>query len=199
MRQKGKVRSWDDPKGFGFIEPIGGGKDVFLHISAFPNRARRPEIGQFVTYTLTADGQGRPRAMSATLPGDKLRSDKKAVPKKRGGAIAALIIASTFLFIVALSSLSGGTPVFFLWTYLMASLVTFFVYAFDKAAAKRDAWRTSEGSLHLLSVMGGWPGALIAQQVLRHKSKKASFRAVFRVTVIFNLLGVAWLNWVLLS
>jgi hypothetical protein len=37
--------------------------------SAFSNRSRRPEVGQYVTYTLTADKQGRPRASDATLPG----------------------------------------------------------------------------------------------------------------------------------
>ena len=197
MRQKGKIQSWNDPKGFGFIEPIGGGKNVFLHISSFSNRGRRPEIGQMVTYALTTDGQGRPRAVTATLPGDSLSRQKKVGTAKNSGAMFAVIVAITFLLIVALGVMSGKIPAFIFLGYLSISLISFFSYAFDKAAAKDGAWRTSEGTLHLLSAMGGWPGALIAQQVLRHKSKKASFRAAFRVTVIFNLLGFAWLNWVL--
>jgi len=42
--------------------------------------------------------------------------------------------------------------------------------------------------------MGGWPGALVAQQKLKHKSQKASFRNVFRVTVLINCAAVAWLH-----
>jgi len=67
------------------------------------------------------------------------------------------------------------------------------VYALDKSAAKKGAWRTQESTLHLLSLAGGWPGALIAQQKLRHKSKKQSFRFVFWVTVIMNCSAFFWL------
>jgi uncharacterized membrane protein YsdA (DUF1294 family)/cold shock CspA family protein len=197
LRQKGKIQSWNDPKGFGFIEPIDGGKNVFLHISSFSNRARRPEIGQMVTYAPSTDAQGRPRAVNATLPGDRLSRHKKVGTAKNSGAMFAVIVAITFLLIVALGVMSGKIPAFIFLGYLLISIISFFSYVFDKAAAKKGAWRTSEGTLHLLSVLGGWPGALIAQQVLRHKSKKASFRAAFLVTVVFNLLGFAWLNWVL--
>jgi uncharacterized membrane protein YsdA (DUF1294 family) len=67
------------------------------------------------------------------------------------------------------------------------------MYALDKSAAKNGAWRTQESTLHLLSLAGGWPGALIAQQKLRHKSKKQTFRAVFWVTVLLNCGAFAWL------
>jgi uncharacterized membrane protein YsdA (DUF1294 family) len=55
------------------------------------------------------------------------------------------------------------------------------------------AWRTAENRLHVLALLGGWPGALIAQQVLRHKSRKASFRFTFWVTVVLNCVALAWL------
>ena len=188
MRQKGKLRSWNDDKGFGFITPSDGGKDVFLHISAFSNRGRRPEIGQIVTYALSNDDQGRPRGSKATLPGDRLH-----VAKKKGGGAGAILIAGAFMALVALSVISGKLPAVILWGYLLISLITFFVYASDKVAAKDGAWRIQESTLHLLALVGGWPGALIAQQKLRHKSKKQSFRSAFWVTVFVNVGVLAWM------
>ena len=77
--------------------------------------------------------------------------------------------------------------------YGAMSLVTFQVYAMDKSAARRGAGRTSETTLHLLALVGGWPGALLAQQWLRHKSAKRAFRAVFWATVLVNVAGLALL------
>jgi uncharacterized membrane protein YsdA (DUF1294 family) len=77
--------------------------------------------------------------------------------------------------------------------YLGASAVAFGAYALDKAAARDGRWRTAEGTLHLFGIVGGWPGALFAQRVFRHKSRKASFQQVFWVTVVVNCLGLGWL------
>ena len=77
--------------------------------------------------------------------------------------------------------------------YLVASLLTFIAYAIDKSAARKGGWRTQESTLHFLSLVGGWPGALVAQQVLRHKSSKQAFRSVFWVTVILNCAAFFWL------
>jgi uncharacterized membrane protein YsdA (DUF1294 family) len=76
---------------------------------------------------------------------------------------------------------------------MTASLLTFIMYAWDKSAAKSGEWRTQESTLHLMSLAGGWPGALIAQQKLRHKTKKQSFRLVFWVTVLLNCGAFVWL------
>ena len=64
----------------------------------------------------------------------------------------------------------------------------------DKYAAQQGQWRTPENTLHLFSLLGGRPGAWFAQQLLRHKSSKPSFRAVYRVTVVLRCLALtAWL------
>ncbi len=78
--------------------------------------------------------------------------------------------------------------------YIMMSIITFIIYAFDKSAAINGRWRTKESTLHLWAILGGWPGALMAQQKLRHKSSKQDFRFVFWVTVIMNLGGFIWLH-----
>lgn len=77
--------------------------------------------------------------------------------------------------------------------YAVASLVTFFAYAIDKRAAIRGSRRTPERSLHLLELIGGWPGALIAQRVLRHKTRDARFRLLFWLIVAFHAFSWAWI------
>lgn len=100
------------------------------------------------------------------------------------------------LIVIALcaSYLLGWTPPIVSITYLAMSLVTFLVYARDKSAAIQGQWRVSEGTLHFFSFLGGWPGGIVAQQVLRHKTKKTSFRIQFWVTVFLNTAGLAYLH-----
>ena len=77
--------------------------------------------------------------------------------------------------------------------YVVTSVITFLAYAQDKSAAQHNRWRTKESTLHSLALVGGWPGALLAQKLLRHKSSKESFQRVFWVTVVVNVLAVSWL------
>jgi uncharacterized membrane protein YsdA (DUF1294 family) len=80
-----------------------------------------------------------------------------------------------------------------LLVYLGLSLLAFLAYAFDKSAAVSGRWRIAEQTLHLVSLAGGWPGALLAQQLLRHKTSKQSFIFAFWLTVLLNVgLFVAW-------
>ena len=189
MRSKGKLVSWNDDKGYGFIVPIGGGPQVFIHIKAFGNRNRRPSINDIVSYAVARDRQGRVRADSATLTGDQLKSSTK-----RNGSFAVVVVALLFLIILNLSTYATNLPPSIPIAYLIISVITFFAYAIDKSAARSGNWRTSERTLHFLALAGGWPGALVAQQTLRHKSKKASFRLVFRVTVLANCVALMWLH-----
>ena len=63
--------------------------------------------------------------------------------------------------------------------YVVVSLPTFVIYGYDKSAAQKGARRIPEARLHLLELLGGWPGALVAQRVFRHKTRKVSFQIVF--------------------
>jgi len=67
VRSKGKITTWRDDKGFGFIEPFDGGAQVFMHISSIDRRNRRPEVGDVVTYAIAKDDRGRPRAERALV------------------------------------------------------------------------------------------------------------------------------------
>ena len=77
--------------------------------------------------------------------------------------------------------------------YLAASAASVVVYGIDKSAARHGRWRTAESTMHLLAVIGGWPGALIAQRLFRHKSSKPSFQAAFLFTVLLNCALLFWL------
>ncbi len=76
---------------------------------------------------------------------------------------------------------------FILGFYVISSFISFVFYAIDKSAAKNGRWRIKENTLHLLSIMEGWPGALLAQKILRHKSRKQPFRFVFMLTILLNI------------
>lgn len=77
--------------------------------------------------------------------------------------------------------------------YASLSILAFLAYAFDKSAAVSGRWRTAEQTLHLFALAGGWPGALVAQQVLRHKTSKQRFVYAFWLTVLINVSAfVAW-------
>ena len=75
---------------------------------------------------------------------------------------------------------------------LAATAVAYRLY---KSAAERNVWRTSETMLHVMALIGGWPGALVAQQAFRHKSRKLSFRLAFWTTVALNCAALTWLAW----
>jgi uncharacterized membrane protein YsdA (DUF1294 family)/cold shock CspA family protein len=188
MRYKGQITSWNDKKGFGFVTPSLGGKQVFVHIKAFSSHKRRPELNQLITYALSTDKQGRPCAIKAELTGDRLARDTMY----KSGSLS-VIGAALFIAFVGISVVTSKIPPLVFALYMVASLLTFIMYAVDKSAAKKGAWRIQESTLHLLSLVGGWPGALIAQQKFRHKSKKQSFRSVFWVTVLLNCSVFIWL------
>ncbi len=79
-----------------------------------------------------------------------------------------------------------------LLAYLVVSIVSFIQYAMDKRSAETGRWRTPENTLHITELLGGWPGALVAQQVFRHKTRKVSFQLV--VWLIIGLHQLVWLD-----
>ena len=103
------------------------------------------------------------------------------------------LFAVLFIALLALLVLLGKLPVTVFILYLGLSLATFVIYWLDKSAARQGKWRTKENTLHLLALAGGWPGALMAQEKLRHKSHKQSFRIIFWITVLVNCGLFIWL------
>ena len=113
---------------------------------------------------------------------------------KFGEGADSVVIALLFLIGVCASAVVTRIPFTVFIIYLLASLVTLVAYAIDKSAARAGRWRIPEQTLHLLAVIGGWPGALVARQMLRHKTVKVSFRIEFWLTVLINVGLLVWLH-----
>ncbi len=82
-------------------------------------------------------------------------------------------------FSLIVSYFLACTPLIIPLIFLLVSTITFLVYARDKYAAIHDEWRIAENTLHSFSLLCGWPGAIIAQHILRHKNRKTSFQITF--------------------
>lgn len=181
MRQNGTLTQWDDAKGYGFIAPDGGAARLFVHIQAFAARAQRPGVGERLSFMTGRDAGGKLRALDVRAI---KAAPSPAAPRDRSQV---LLLVPAFAGLVLACHLAWGLPHWLWGIYSAMSMATFIVYALDKRAAKRGSWRVAEGTLHGLSLACGWPGALLAQQVLRHKSAKPSFRRLYWLTVAINV------------
>ncbi len=188
MRLKGKLIKWNIDKAFGFIAPNGGGDHVFIHKSALSNRKRTPQISDIITFSITKDKGGRYCASDATFSGEKLKKKEAKQTSK-----FSIYLSVFFLALITTAYFIGQFPQKLLFGYFCISVLTFLTYAFDKSKARRNVWRTQESTLHVFALMGGWPGAALAQQLLRHKSQKREFRNVFWFTVVVNSSALLWL------
>lgn len=181
MKKAGRIKSWHADKGYGFIDIHADLKDVFFHVSALRTRAVQPKAGDRVSFELAKGKDGRMQALNVSIAG---------APKSGAGAGAnwlPALVGIMALAAIVLGALGGYFPRLVGIVSVMASFIAFIAYADDKARANRKAWRIPEANLHLVALCGGWPGALAAQHLLRHKNRKQAFQVVFWATVVLNV------------
>lgn len=175
MRFTGTLKSWNDERGFGFIEPTQGGQELFVHIKAFPPGTGRPSLGQVLTFEIETGARGKKNARAVQYPRRGRSISRQKVEQSAPWTLPRVLAIPVFACIWSFVAWRWSLSLLVLSAYLALSAVTFLAYALDKSAATSGRWRTAEQTLHLFSLLGGWPGALVAQQILRHKTSKQSF------------------------
>ena len=201
MRDQGRLIEWFDDKGYGFIQPNDASKDrVFLHIKDFARQGPRPIVGCALEYLVQLHGQGRFNAKQVTyLKASQTQKAKPTTQRQQSQQQTVeklpLIQILSVLYIIFLA--------IFVFTGLLSNVVLLFImlmngmsywfYAQDKEAAKNGDRRVPENTLHVLSFLGGWPAAGLAQQKLRHKTQKQPFRKIYFCTIGLNILLILWL------
>lgn len=194
MRKQGRVFNWNDDRGFGFVSDESEGQ-FFLHIHAFEQgqRQRRPINGDLISYVLLRDDKNRTQAKQVQfVERHQFVSEKPELKSDSMNWTEFFVLFCVFIYLMNL-------PLLIVMIYGVVSLLTFIVYALDKSAARSGQWRTSESTLHYLAILGGWPGAYLAQKYLRHKSNKKSFLTIFWVTVVFNCLFTVFYSDIIVS
>ena len=189
MRFDGKLKSWNDERGFGFIEPIQGGQEIFVHIKSFPPGTGRPGVGLPLSFEVELGPQGKKRAKAVQFVRTRRALSSPRLETPAAWTLPRLLVVPGFMLAYAFIGWRWSVSYWVAVGYVLASLVAFLAYAIDKSAARAGRWRTPEASLHWLSLACGWPGALVAQQLLRHKLSKSTFVSTYWGTVAINIAG----------
>ncbi|PSB19755.1 DUF1294 domain-containing protein [Phormidesmis priestleyi ULC007] len=204
--RSGKLTQWKDDRGFGFIQPADGSKDVFLHMSELQDATRRPQENDTIYYYPIVDSDGKIRACNAFILGARNKSTSpwgflignaklSAVPRSNFPIYEVLLLSILPLSGATHFTLTTRNPLPLI-LYSVMSLVTYALYAKDKSRAQRRQWRTPEQTLHLCELAGGWLGGFIAQRMLRHKSQKASYQTKFwTIVAVHHIAWLVWLVW----
>lgn len=146
---------------------------MFLHRRDFVERRKVIESGDRVSFAMGADDRGRPCARDvAHLGYDGVLS------------LFQLLIAGALLFLPGLALLHLSPD----WTvvggyFAVINVLTVFLYIRDKHRARNQEWRIPEMQLHFLELLGGWPAGYLSQRLLRHKTSKTGYQAVFWLIV----------------
>jgi uncharacterized membrane protein YsdA (DUF1294 family) len=120
------------------------------------------------------------------------RRESRAGGSRFGPGDFALWLPVGFLLFLGIGAVMHQLPWAIPAAYSVASLLSAAAYAHDKSKAQSGEWRTPETVLHLLDLLGGWPGGLLAQRIVRHKNRKIWFQAIFWLCALLHLAFWSW-------
>ncbi|RYG35688.1 DUF1294 domain-containing protein [bacterium] len=193
-RYQGEIVEWNGDKRCGFVAPRGSGPGdpvVFLPASSLRNRRRMPKVGDTVVYeTVTIEDTPRNRRLRTKIRAERvdyLGDDPPAPKANRKTESFFATLGGVFLALQAGTCLLLYGSIFILASSVGFSLLAAILYGWDKSCAQTGRRRVPEATLHWVALLGGWPGAALAQMLFRHKTQKPSFRAMFFATVFLNI------------
>ena len=103
MRFDGTLSKWNDDRGFGFITPRQGGREVFVHISAFPRDGQRPHLHESLSYEIELNNEGKKRAVSVRQASASLQPHarrKVSRSRRRSGSLLGTTLTVVMLCVI---------------------------------------------------------------------------------------------------
>jgi uncharacterized membrane protein YsdA (DUF1294 family)/cold shock CspA family protein len=187
-RRLGRLDSWNDERGFGYVRTDESAELLFVHIKSFRTRPRRPLAGDPLTFIEGTGRNGRPAAEDVEIDGLPAPAPgKPSGPRRTPIADVTRVMAALSIFIaVATLSALGRAPIWFGVLYYTMGLASLMLYSADKRYAIAGRSRVRETSMHVVDALFGIGGGLFAQHVFRHKTRKRAFRYITRLIYIVH-------------
>lgn len=189
-RHEGLLVSWDDARGFGFIEAGGMSAPVFMHVKFLRSRHQRPVVGDRLRFALGTGRDGGPAAEDVEIIGAPPPPPRRPPPTTMID-VSRLMAAVAILIGAIIAYQFGDAPLWFPALYLVMSFGSGLAYWLDKVFAREGRLRVRESTLHLADAFFGIAGGLFAQHVFRHKTRKRAFGAVTRLIFIAHATLIA--------
>ncbi|EEX33350.1 MULTISPECIES: DUF1294 domain-containing protein [Vibrio] len=177
MAIQGTISEWHDTKGYGYISVDDQEAQIKFHLCDLEAYGHPPRISERVQFRLAKDAQGGIRAVN--------------VERQVVFNFSLSIAIWFFTTLVASVFLLDYPPLSFV-LYIALSTIAYMVYALDKHALHTGGWRVPSLTFHVLNIVGGWPGALLAQSVLHHKYNDIGYKSLFWLTLFANFGLFCW-------
>ena len=190
----GEIIQWQPEKSSGLVKVAQLDEPIIFHLHDVENPQISPQIGKKVTIQAVYD------AHALCWTATKITSEQRQQPMQKQqpiskksafswqGVLFGLVATAVWLLVLAMTERWLIIPTIFM------SVISFALFAIDKYKVRHQQWRIAESSLHLMDLLGGWCGGLLAMTALHHKIHKKSFLVIFTITVITHIAVICILH-----